>query len=271
MNRSRYLFAVLASVAGFTFSAAPATQATESADPVTQVALVDNSDLSAQGGRRGGGPGFGGGMRGGAPRLVQRVGGGGRQIGGGGRQIGGGGRQGIQRVGGVPRVGGRQGVIRIEGRTGRRVGFQGRIGRFDGRIGHRIGRYGRFGYRYGRIGRIGYVPPPVVIPLPSGPGPGVRPTTVAPCPVCPVQACIVSIFGEQNLQGMTVETRDNQPRLDESGWQNQIASIMVKSGTWDFFPDLEYRGGPPLRLAPGSYAILEPNWTKSIGSFMCVR
>ena len=70
---------------------------------------------------------------------------------------------------------------------------------------------------------------------------------------------------------MTVETRDNQPRLDQSGWQNQIASIMVKSGTWDFFPDLEYHGGPPLRLAPGSYAILEPNWTKRIGSFMCVR
>jgi hypothetical protein len=247
MNRSRYWFAFLA-VAGLTVSAAP-TIANERAATATQAALVDNTDLSAQGGGRRG-------------ANVSRVGGGGMR---------GSGRAAISRVGGgTPRVGGRQGIVRIEGRTGRigRRGFEGRIGHWQGRIGHRIG---RVGYRYGRIGRIGYYPPPVVVPVPSGPGPAVRPTTVAPCPVCPVQACIVSIFGEQNLQGMTVETRDNQPRLDLSGWQNQISSIMVKSGTWDFFPDLEYRGGPPLRLAPGSYAILEPNWTKRIGSFMCVR
>jgi Beta/Gamma crystallin len=241
MNRSRYLLAFVTSVVGFAGIATSAL-ADDTAPAATQVALVDNTDLSAQGGRRGGNVGRvgGGGMRGGGRSAINR--------------IGGGGRQGINRVG------------RIDGRIGRQVGRQ--IG-FQGRIGYRIGRYGRYGYRYGRIGRIGYIPPPVVVPVPIGPG--VRPTTVAPCPVCPVQACIVSIFGEQNLQGMTVETRDNQPRLDQSGWQNQIASIMVKSGTWDFFPDLEYRGGPPLRLAPGSYAILEPNWTKRIGSFMCVR
>jgi hypothetical protein len=255
MNRSRYLLAFVTSIVGIA-GIATSTLANEGAPVPTQVALGDgaepSTDLSAQ-----------------QRRMVQRVGGGG-QIGGGRRgglvvnpRVGGGGRQGIQRVG------------RIDGRIGRRVGFQGRIGHWQGRIGQRIGRYGRYGRygyvgRYGRVGRIGYVPPPVVVPIP-GPGVPVRPTTVAPCPVCPVQACIVSIFGEQNLQGMTVETRDNQPRLDQSGWQNQIASIMVKSGTWDFFPDLEYRGGPPLRLAPGSYAILEPNWTKRIGSFMCVR
>ena len=94
----------------------------------------------------------------------------------------------------------------------------------------------------------------------------------ATCPVCPVQACLVSVFAEPNLTGMTTETRDNQPRLDLNGWQNQISSIMVKSGTWEFYPDLEYRGAPPvLRLVPGSYPVLEPLWTKRIGSFMCVR
>ena len=45
---------------------------------------------------------------------------------------------------------------------------------------------------------------------------------------------------------------------------------MVKSGTWDFFPELEFRG-QPLRLSAGSFPMLEPQWTKRIGSFMCVR
>jgi hypothetical protein len=256
MNRSRYLLAFVTSVVGIA-GVSTTTLADESAAPVTPVALADSTDISTDVSAQ--------------RRMVINPGAGGRR--GGGGQIGGGGRRGGLVVN--PRIGGRQVGRQVGRQTGRQVGRQ--IG-FQGRIGHRIGRYGRYGYvgyvgrygRYGRIGRIGYVPPPVVVPIP-GPGIPVRPTTVAPCPVCPVQACIVSIFGEQNLQGMTVETRDNQPRLDLSGWQNQIASIMVKSGTWDFFPDLEYRGGPPLRLAPGSYAILEPNWTKRIGSFMCVR
>jgi hypothetical protein len=47
--------------------------------------------------------------------------------------------------------------------------------------------------------------------------------------------------------------------------------VIIKGGTWDFFPDLEYRGAPPLRLVPGSYPLLEPQWNKRIGSFMCVR
>jgi hypothetical protein len=115
---------------------------------------------------------------------------------------------------------------------------------------------------------------PVPVPLPPGPGGVVVPQGVvpaAPCPVCPVQACLITVYSEQNLTGQNFETRDNQPRLDLSQWQNQIASIIVKGGTWDFFPDLEFRGGPPLRLAPGSYGLLEPQWTKRIGSFMCVR
>ena len=102
----------------------------------------------------------------------------------------------------------------------------------------------------------------------SCPGPArvVSPT----CPVCPVQACLVAVYADPNLTGLSVETDQNQPRLDQSQWQNQISSIMVKSGTWDFYPELEFRG-QPLRLSAGSFPVLEPHWTKRIGSFMCVR
>jgi hypothetical protein len=92
------------------------------------------------------------------------------------------------------------------------------------------------------------------------------------CAVCPVQACLITVYAEPNLTGQAFETADNQPRLDLNRWQNQTASIIVKGGTWEFYPDLEFRGGPPvLRLSPGSYPVLEPQWTKRIGSFMCVR
>jgi hypothetical protein len=186
---------------------------------------------------------------------------------------GGGGRRGGGNVGRVGRVGGNVGRV---GRVGGNVGRVGRIGRIDGRIGRvgRIeGRIGRVGYRYGRVGRIGYVP----VPVPIGPGPGVPmgpgPRVVGPtCATCPPQACLIAVYSEPNLTGQAFETADNQPRLDQNRWQNQITSVIVKGGTWDFFPDLEYRGGPPvLRLAPGSYPALEPQWIKRIGSFMCVR
>jgi hypothetical protein len=178
-------------------------------------------------------------------------------------------------VGRVGRAGGNVGRVGRVGNVGRvgrvgRIGQVGRVGRV-GRIGYegRIGRVGRVGYRYGRVGRVGYIPVPV--PVPIGPGPGAPPRVMGPtCAVCPVQACLVAVYSDPNLTGQAFETADNQPRLDLNRWQNQTASVIVKSGTWDFYPELEFRG-QPLRLAAGSYPILEPQWTKRIGSFMCVR
>jgi hypothetical protein len=239
MSRSRPFVAFLASIAGLAFSGTLASvQANDVAPTVVPAALLQdavvNTDVSAQPRRMSVNPRVGG-RRGGQVGRVGRVG-----------QVG--------RVGRVGRVG--------VGRYGR----VGRIGYYTGRY----GRYGRYGYvgRYGRVGRVGFVPVPVPLP-----GPGVRPVMpVAPaCPVCPVQACLIAVYTEQNLTGMVLETRDNQPRLDLNGLQNQISSMIIKGGTWDFFPDLEYRGAPPLRLVPGSYPLLEPQWTKRIGSFMCVR
>jgi hypothetical protein len=259
MNKSHFAFALLTLIAGLAFSAASASaSADEIAPSFRQPTLVHSVDtvieLSAQPARRPGG-------------------------GGAARRPGGGGNVGrVGRVGGnVGRVGGNVGRVGRVGNVGRvgRVGrVEGRIGRVEGRIG-RIGRIeGRIGYRYGRVGRVGYIPVPVPYgpdPGPMAPGPGAR--VVGPtCAACPVQACQLAVYSEPNLTGQAFETADNQPRLDQNQWQNQISSLIVKGGTWDFYPDLEYRGGPPvLRLVPGSYPALEPQWTKRIGSFMCVR
>jgi hypothetical protein len=82
--------------------------------------------------------------------------------------------------------------------------------------------------------------------------------------------CTLTIFSDPNLTGKSEETSDNLPRLDVSGWQNEISSLLVKSGTWDFYSEPEYKG-QVIRLAPGSYPVLEAQWTKRISSFMCVR
>jgi Beta/Gamma crystallin len=246
MKRPYLAFALLTSIAGLAFSATSARALDETTPPLRQAALVQSLDtvieLSAQARRAGGG-----GAR------VGRVGGNVGRVGGNVGRVG--------RVGNVGRV----------GRVGN-VGRVGRIGRVEGRIG-RIGRIeGRIGYRYGRVGRVGYVPVPIPYgPGPMGPGPGAR--VVGPtCATCPVQACLVAVYAEPNLAGQGFETAENQPRLDQNQWQGQISSIIVKGGTWEFYPDLEFRGGPPvLRLVPGSYPVLEPQWTKRIGSFMCVR
>jgi len=100
------------------------------------------------------------------------------------------------------------------------------------------------------------------------------PQAVALAPQPPAQqpqgSCEVTIFSDPAFAGTGVTTGDEQPTLSQSGWQNQIASIQVKSGTWDFFSDENF-GGQTMRLQPGPYQDLGPEWTKKIGSFQCVQ
>ncbi len=76
------------------------------------------------------------------------------------------------------------------------------------------------------------------------------------------------IHAEPGLKGLSAPAVDDQATLGDDGWQNQIASIEIKSGTWDFFTEGDY-GGEMMRLGPGSYPALDPKWSKHIGSFMC--
>ena len=80
----------------------------------------------------------------------------------------------------------------------------------------------------------------------------------------PKAPAILAIFSEPNFGGTNATATDEQPNLGENGWQNQIASVQVKSGTWDLFSDQQFTG-ETMRLAPGSYADLGPQWTKRAG------
>jgi hypothetical protein len=114
-------------------------------------------------------------------------------------------------------------------------------------------------------------PEPVMEPAPA-PGPavvGMAPAAEPPAAAeGPRAGCELTMYADANFQGLSSPVDDDQPGLEDDGWQNEIASINIKSGTWDFFTDEEY-GGEMMRLSAGSYPTLDPKWSKHIGSFMC--
>jgi len=105
---------------------------------------------------------------------------------------------------------------------------------------------------------------------PGAPPPARTVAFVAPPPPAQGAGCAISIYSEPNFGGTNAQASNEQAQLSENGWQNQIASVWVKSGTWDFFSDQEFTG-ETMRLAPGDYADLGPEWTKKAGSFMCAQ
>jgi beta/gamma crystallin len=108
--------------------------------------------------------------------------------------------------------------------------------------------------------RVGLPPPPPA-----------QIATLPPPPPLPANGtCQVTIFSDPNFGGLSAPTGDAQPSLSQTGWLNEIASVQVQAGTWDFFTDENY-GGDSMRLQAGPYPLLAPEWTKKIGSFMCVR
>ncbi|MGP0090324.1 MAG: beta/gamma crystallin-related protein [Xanthobacteraceae bacterium] len=94
--------------------------------------------------------------------------------------------------------------------------------------------------------------------------------TLPPPPPVPQGTCQLTIFSDPNFAGTSAPTADNAPNLSESGWQNEVSSIQVQSGTWDFFSDDDF-GGNTMRLTAGTYPTLTPDWDKKINSFMCVE
>jgi Beta/Gamma crystallin len=93
----------------------------------------------------------------------------------------------------------------------------------------------------------------------------------APAPVAGVgrKGCEVEVFSDKNLAGASFKTTEDQPLLNDK-WDKQISSINVIAGTWDFSTDAQFNGDA-MRLEPGTYRDLGPNWDDQISSFMCSK
>jgi hypothetical protein len=90
-----------------------------------------------------------------------------------------------------------------------------------------------------------------------------------PVAAAPRGGCEVEVFKDPNLAGGSFRTGEDQPLLNED-WDKKIASINVISGTWDFTTEQQYNGDA-MRLTPGTYRDLGPNWVDQISSFMCAQ
>jgi Beta/Gamma crystallin len=109
----------------------------------------------------------------------------------------------------------------------------------------------------------------VAEPETVGVGSANEPAVASPEPTAaPTTGCELLIYSETNFKGMSTPADEDQPGLSENGWQNEITSVQIKSGTWDFYSDEDY-AGEMMRLSAGSYPTLDPKWSKHIGSFMC--
>jgi hypothetical protein len=110
---------------------------------------------------------------------------------------------------------------------------------------------------------VQYCPRPDAMPPP-------RAVALVAPPPPPAGKCEISIFSEPNFGSAPVTTSEDQPELSESGWADQIASLQVNAGIWEVFTDEQF-GGQSMRLAPGQYPTLQPDFDRQIGSLMCVQ
>jgi hypothetical protein len=80
-------------------------------------------------------------------------------------------------------------------------------------------------------------------------------------------ACLIAVYSEPNFAGRSDESDLDEDQLGD--WDQTINSIEVKSGTWNFFTEPDFKGDV-MRLTPGRYGDLDAKWKNQIGSFMCL-
>ena len=110
---------------------------------------------------------------------------------------------------------------------------------------------------------VQYCPRPGVLPPP-------RTVTLVAPPPPPEGKCELSIYSEPNFGSAPVTTSQDQAQLSEFGWRDQIASIQVQAGIWEIFTDEQF-AGESMRLEPGQFPTLAPEFDGKVGSFMCVQ
>ena len=80
--------------------------------------------------------------------------------------------------------------------------------------------------------------------------------------------CQVIVFWDANFQGEQWRTTHDSYFVGQH-WNDQISSIQVLSGVWEFYWDAAYKG-EVMRLGPGSYGYVGDHWNDQISSFRCV-
>lgn len=80
----------------------------------------------------------------------------------------------------------------------------------------------------------------------------------------------VEIFVDSNFSGATSGVLDQDYSSIGDFWNDQISSIKVYSGTWEFFEHGNFQGRS-FRLTPGKYSWVTNEWNDLISSFKQVE
>lgn len=81
--------------------------------------------------------------------------------------------------------------------------------------------------------------------------------------------CEVTVYWDDEFRGDLWRTTGDRSRL-EGGWNDQISSIHITSGNWEFYEHDNF-AGKVLKLGPGRYPRLIDGWNDAISSFRCVE
>ena len=81
--------------------------------------------------------------------------------------------------------------------------------------------------------------------------------------------CETTVFWDHGLKGESWRTTRDHSGL-YAGWNDQVSSIEIASGNWEFYENGEF-GGKVLKLGPGRYPYLTDGWDDTISSFRCVE
>jgi hypothetical protein len=103
-------------------------------------------------------------------------------------------------------------------------------------------------------------------------------TTLAASPVAaepwpqaqpPQPTCLVIVYRDAGFSGESWAITDDQPYVGDR-WNDQISSVRIVAGVWQFFWDANY-GGEQFTSRPGDYPYVGNHWNDQISSMRCVR
>lgn len=79
--------------------------------------------------------------------------------------------------------------------------------------------------------------------------------------------CDAVAFWDANFQGPSMRLSGDVEFVGPR-WNDQISSIQIFAGVWEFYWDAGFRGAV-LRLGPGNHAFVGPRWNDQISSMRC--
>lgn len=93
---------------------------------------------------------------------------------------------------------------------------------------------------------------------------------LAPSPA-PAQSagCDVTIYQHAQFAGAARRFTGDVPWVGDA-WNDQVSSIVVSAGVWQFFQHARYDGAV-MTLRPGSVGFVGNQWNDQISSFRCVQ